>query len=307
MPRRAVDVASLPEAERARREEQRAKRQVALDARASGSTYTSAKQVRRQERRRAREAEAALGSVGGASTRSEGRGRGRGGGLREGEGRGGGRGAGGRGPMAGRGTPDAPKKDAPSNLDLVIIPIYWKAQKEAKIRVVTAANAVHAALSAAGVQCEIDITLDKTPGQKFAAWEYKGVLTRVEVGPRDAEEGTCTLARTDAPGTPARRRAGVSTRADMLVPAVRALLDGGADALAELEAYSGPVAQPVKAGRGAAGEKGKRERDGEADRAGPDVTLARPGTSGDSLAAPAASQTKDGGSKTKRPRGEVVF
>ncbi|KAJ1620546.1 hypothetical protein T492DRAFT_1077337 [Pavlovales sp. CCMP2436] len=177
---------------------------------------------------------------------------------------------------------------------IVIIPIYWKAQKEDKIRVITAANAVHAALRAADVICEIDMSFELTPGQKFAAWEFKGVMSRVEVGPRDADQGTCTLARTDVAGKPARRKTGVSTRADMLVPAVRALIAGSEDA--ELADYAGPVMAKV--------EKAGKRRTEDADGPVAEVTaeIARPGATGDDLemSAPPAS-------KAKRARSEVKF
>jgi len=40
----------------------------------------------------------------------------------------------------------------------------------------------------------------KTPGWRYNFWELKGVPVRVEVGPRDVEQGTCVLARRDVPG-----------------------------------------------------------------------------------------------------------
>jgi prolyl-tRNA synthetase len=40
----------------------------------------------------------------------------------------------------------------------------------------------------------------KTPGWRYNYWELKGVPLRVEVGPRDVEQGTCVLARRDMPG-----------------------------------------------------------------------------------------------------------
>ena len=38
---------------------------------------------------------------------------------------------------------------------------------------------------------------DKQPGWKFAQWEMKGVPVRLEVGPRDIENGQCVLVRRD--------------------------------------------------------------------------------------------------------------
>jgi hypothetical protein len=194
----------------------------------------------------------------------------------------------------------------------VIVPIYWKAQKETKIRVVTAAHAALAALTADGVRCEIDLTLEKTPGQKFAYWEYQGVLTRVEIGPRDAEQGTCTLARTDAPGTPARRRTGVSTRADILVPVVRALMVGGADALGELTDYAGPIQQQPSKGAGGKRARGEQEADVQPAPELAGIGPARPGAGGDDLAegvpeGSAAPEKSKHAEPAKRARAAVVF
>lgn len=38
---------------------------------------------------------------------------------------------------------------------------------------------------------------DKAPGWKFSQWEMKGVPLRIEVGPRDLEQGQCVLVRRD--------------------------------------------------------------------------------------------------------------
>jgi prolyl-tRNA synthetase len=38
---------------------------------------------------------------------------------------------------------------------------------------------------------------DNSPGWKFAEWEMKGVPLRVELGPRDIEEGACVVVRRD--------------------------------------------------------------------------------------------------------------
>ena len=38
---------------------------------------------------------------------------------------------------------------------------------------------------------------DKQPGWKFAQWEMKGVPVRLEIGPRDIENGQCVLVRRD--------------------------------------------------------------------------------------------------------------
>lgn len=53
-----------------------------------------------------------------------------------------------------------------------------------------------AALTAAGIRAECD-TRDMSPGWKFNEWEMKGVPVRIEVGPRDIEQGQAVLFRRD--------------------------------------------------------------------------------------------------------------
>ena len=47
-----------------------------------------------------------------------------------------------------------------------------------------------------GVRVELDVR-DQSPGWKFNEWEMKGVPVRIEVGPRDIEQGVVTYARRD--------------------------------------------------------------------------------------------------------------
>jgi prolyl-tRNA synthetase len=52
------------------------------------------------------------------------------------------------------------------------------------------------ALKTAGVRVELD-TRDYTPGWKFNEWEMKGVPVRIEIGPRDLENGVAMVVRRD--------------------------------------------------------------------------------------------------------------
>ena len=49
---------------------------------------------------------------------------------------------------------------------------------------------------AAGIRAKIDLS-ENSPGWKFAEYEMKGVPLRLEVGPRDIEQGQCVLVRRD--------------------------------------------------------------------------------------------------------------
>ncbi|MEC4018041.1 proline--tRNA ligase [Streptomyces sp. H27-D2] len=54
---------------------------------------------------------------------------------------------------------------------------------------------IGAALKAAGIRVQVDDRIDTPFGRRAVDWELKGVPVRVEVGPRDLENGTAMLAR----------------------------------------------------------------------------------------------------------------
>lgn len=76
-------------------------------------------------------------------------------------------------------------------IQVVVIPVA--AHKEG---VLDKATQVANELKAAGLRVELD-TRDQSPGWKFNEWEMKGVPVRIEVGPRDIENGVATYARRD--------------------------------------------------------------------------------------------------------------
>ena len=82
-----------------------------------------------------------------------------------------------------------PPKVAP--IQCVIVPVA--AHKEG---VTEKAREVFETLFNAGIRVEID-ERDQSPGWKFNEWELKGVPVRLEIGPRDIENGVCMLARRD--------------------------------------------------------------------------------------------------------------
>ena len=53
---------------------------------------------------------------------------------------------------------------------------------------------IKAELEKLGIRVKLDDS-DKTPGWKFAEWEMKGVPLRIEVGPRDLEQGNLAIAK----------------------------------------------------------------------------------------------------------------
>lgn len=77
-----------------------------------------------------------------------------------------------------------PPRIAP--IQVVIIPILRKEGKEAVIEHV---KELQKQLQAAGISAHVDLDEHQSPGAKFYEWELKGVPIRVEVGPRDMDQG----------------------------------------------------------------------------------------------------------------------
>ncbi|MBO4856311.1 MAG: proline--tRNA ligase [Bacilli bacterium] len=74
-------------------------------------------------------------------------------------------------------------------IQAVVIPVAQQ-----KPGVIPAARELEALLKEAGIRVKLDES-DKTPGWKFSEYEMKGVPIRVEIGPRDIENGVVTLAK----------------------------------------------------------------------------------------------------------------
>ena len=87
-----------------------------------------------------------------------------------------------------------PPKLAP--FQIVIVPIFKSDTEQS--RVMEAVEQVRRELSS--FRIKVDNRSEVTPGFKFNDWELRGVPLRIEVGPKDVEKGTVTLARRDKPG-----------------------------------------------------------------------------------------------------------
>lgn len=66
--------------------------------------------------------------------------------------------------------------------------------------VLSAAEDVKALVAQQGVDAWVDSRRHYKPGQKFAHWEFRGVMLRVEVGPEDLAAGVCRVCRSTTPG-----------------------------------------------------------------------------------------------------------
>ena len=82
-----------------------------------------------------------------------------------------------------------PPRIAPTQC--VIIPIRQSAEG-----VMDKAGEILDALKAAGIKAVLD-DADRSPGYKFAEQEMRGFPMRIEIGPKDVEEGQCVLVRRD--------------------------------------------------------------------------------------------------------------
>ncbi len=77
---------------------------------------------------------------------------------------------------------------------VVILPIFRANDEDSKTPVVAAARRLAAELKALGVRVKLDDRDGLSPGRKFNEWEQKGVPLRIEIGPRDLEQGVATVA-----------------------------------------------------------------------------------------------------------------
>lgn len=81
-----------------------------------------------------------------------------------------------------------PPKVAPTQV--IMIPIGPAKMRE---QVVGRANELFSELKQAGVRVRMDDRSDISPGWKFNEYEMRGVPVRLEIGPRDMENGVCVL------------------------------------------------------------------------------------------------------------------
>ncbi len=80
-----------------------------------------------------------------------------------------------------------------SPYQIVIIPIIYK---ESRQKVLNKAWKIYNLLKEK-YKIYIDLREDETPGSKFYYWEMKGIPIRIEIGPRDVDEGVVTIFRRD--------------------------------------------------------------------------------------------------------------
>jgi prolyl-tRNA synthetase len=82
-------------------------------------------------------------------------------------------------------------------IQIVIVPIYRSEDEHSKVMAV--ATQLQKQL-APHFRVKLDDRTEVTPGFKFNDWELRGVPLRIEIGPKDIEKGSLTVARRDVPG-----------------------------------------------------------------------------------------------------------
>lgn len=83
-----------------------------------------------------------------------------------------------------------PPRIAPTQV--VIVPIQMN-----KEGVLDKANEIKNSLVSKGIRVELDDDTANTPGWKFNEYEMKGIPARIEIGPRDIQNGVATISRRD--------------------------------------------------------------------------------------------------------------
>jgi prolyl-tRNA synthetase len=81
-----------------------------------------------------------------------------------------------------------PPKVAPTQI--VMIPIGPAAARE---RVIARVDELYAELKKAGFRVKVDDRSDVSPGWKFNEYEMRGIPLRIEIGPRDLDNGQAVL------------------------------------------------------------------------------------------------------------------
>jgi prolyl-tRNA synthetase len=81
-----------------------------------------------------------------------------------------------------------PPKVAPTQV--MMIPIGPAKTRE---QVIAKTDELYAQLKKAGIRVRVDDRADVSPGWKFNEYEMRGIPIRLELGPRDLENGVCVL------------------------------------------------------------------------------------------------------------------
>jgi prolyl-tRNA synthetase len=102
-------------------------------------------------------------------------------------------------------------------IQVVIVPIFKSDEEQSAVEEVV--ERLRRELMAADIRVHVD-NREYQPGFKYNDWEMRGVPVRLEVGPRDVQNGTAVAARRDIPGKEGKR----FLQQEGIAPAIRDLL-----------------------------------------------------------------------------------
>jgi len=136
-----------------------------------------------------------------------------------------------------------PPRVAP--IQAIIVPIWRKEAERAAVAAL--AGEVEAALRAAGVRVKADWR-EERPGFKYNDWELRGVPIRIEIGPRDAQNGQVVLVpRTDRAKKEIVGKDGVARRVPEMLAEIHQALYDAALAFRQSRTYRTSDYQELKA------------------------------------------------------------
>lgn len=114
-----------------------------------------------------------------------------------------------------------PPRVAP--IQVVIVPIFKNDDERGKV--MEAVEPLAKELLTANMRVHVDKREGQSPGFKFNDWEMRGVPLRLEIGPKDVQNGTVALARRDMPGKEGKQfvpQAGIAARVQDLLIEIQA-------------------------------------------------------------------------------------
>jgi prolyl-tRNA synthetase len=104
-------------------------------------------------------------------------------------------------------------------IQVVIIPIYKKEEELKQIS--DKALQIKKELEAKGLSVKFDDSDNRSPGWKFAEYEFKGVPVRIAIGPRDMQNQSAELARRDTKTKEIIPQAGLVNRVEQLMTEIQ--------------------------------------------------------------------------------------
>ena len=113
-----------------------------------------------------------------------------------------------------------PPRVAP--IQVVVVPIWRKDEERARVQAYL--DPLVDELRAAGLRVKVDDREQYKPGYKFNEWEQRGVPVRLEIGPRDVDQGKLVVARRDQGTKDVEEREGVVERVVSLLENVQSSL-----------------------------------------------------------------------------------